>query len=1193
MPVRDGNARYAADGHRTALDPLDVLPGTGGRSHRDTPGPTDKPNGAGLADVPGDDTTTAVLAIGETVVGDAETLYDTDWYSISLVAGTSYQFNLTGIGAFDPLLNLRDAGGTLLLSHDDINYPANNNALITYTPTTSGDYFLEAVAPYNAGQYELTAAELAVVADDYAGDETTTGVAIVNGTVSGSGEAIGDDDWFAVTLTAGQVYQINLDGIAGFDPRLNLFDAAGTKVAVNDDIDYPAIVDSLLVFSPTATGTYYLSAEAPYNTGDYDLTIAEVTVADDHAGDVGTTGTIAVDGVAFGDLEFDGDTDWFAISLVAGQSYSFYAYPGAPGDAPLLGIHDSSGTLLASDTASGNLSYIHFTASTSGTYYVGAVDALSTASSYELNAWLDDFPDFAVVVDDVVVAGSTIDGSLEGSGDRDVFKLATEVGKSYVLAVDGAGLPGPGFDLVDYGPSIYGSQIDIASGVPLVFKAVSNSATLEITDSSGGFGAYGITFTETTIDDDHGDTAGEATAAAIGATYQGDIEAVFDNDVFSYLLDGGVAYTIEIGPDGAQPIGGYYYQIRDAGGAVFSEGFNSGLGGVDTSYFYPTESGAYVLDLFPYDLDDTGGYTVRLSDDPIAVSPVDSIDDGSAVGGNVIAYWFAEEGYAYPDVGAFDSADFTGEAWTDLGKTAIRSAFDAYEAVIDIQFVEVASEAEADFVLVDDWDTNVGGYFGAPDTAYAGLGVFDLLAPETQPEFADTLAVGGAFYEVLVHEIGHGLGLKHTHDTGPYFDGDRMLGVEQRPDLGFYELNQTAFTVMSYNEGWETGPNGALPSSVLDYGFQTGPAALDIAALHAKYAPNADYRSGNDVYGLDGANAVGTGYRTIWDTGGRDEIRYDGDLDAVIDLNAATLAYEPGGGGFVSYVAGVFGGVTIANGVVIENATGGGGDDRLVGNGFANVLRGEDGDDDLHGHGGNDKVHGGDGDDTLSGGAGNDLLNGGAGLDTANYADAESGVTVSLLKSGSQNTQGAGFDRLKGIENLTGSDFDDKLSGDFSANRLDGGGGDDQIDGGFGDDLIFGGDGNDSLKGEIGDDTLYGGAGDDDLRGGLGADTLGGGEGDDTLLGGLGPDVFIYRDGDGTDRIGDFVGDLTFLWWTIPGDVISLDVEGITSFAALVDTAYRDGRDTVFDFGGGDKLVVAKTRLSSLDADDFLFLAAA
>ena len=81
--------------------------------------------------------------------------------------------------------------------------------------------------------------------------------------------------------------------------------------------------------------------------------------------------------------------------------------------------------------------------------------------------------------------------------------------------------------------------------------------------------------------------------------------------------------------------------------------------------------------------------------------------------------------------------------------------------------------------------------------------------------------------------------------------------------------------------------------------------------------------------------------------------------------------------------------------------------------------------------------------DTLSGDGNNNTLDGGAGTDTVTYASAGAGVTVSLAISGAQNTGGAGTDTLLNFENLTGSAFNDTLSGDGNNNTLDGGAGTD------------------------------------------------------------------------------------------------------------------------------------------------------
>lgn len=77
-------------------------------------------------------------------------------------------------------------------------------------------------------------------------------------------------------------------------------------------------------------------------------------------------------------------------------------------------------------------------------------------------------------------------------------------------------------------------------------------------------------------------------------------------------------------------------------------------------------------------------------------------------------------------------------------------------------------------------------------------------------------------------------------------------------------------------------------------------------------------------------------------------------------------------------------------------------------------------------------------------------MNGGAGSDTADYADATSGVRLSLAGRKS------GGDTYVSIENLAGSGFNDRLTGDGAANVLTGQGGNDTIDGGRGDDTLLG-----------------------------------------------------------------------------------------------------------------------------------------
>lgn len=133
-------------------------------------------------------------------------------------------------------------------------------------------------------------------------------------------------------------------------------------------------------------------------------------------------------------------------------------------------------------------------------------------------------------------------------------------------------------------------------------------------------------------------------------------------------------------------------------------------------------------------------------------------------------------------------------------------------------------------------------------------------------------------------------------------------------------------------------------------------------------------------------NAAGTFYYSNWDAGGTDQILYERERDSLIDLRAATLQYEQGGGGRVSYADGIFGDSTIANGAIIEDARSGPGDDTLIGNAAANTLTAGAGNDLLRGGLGVDTLLGGLGDDWIEGGAGADVMTGGTGGDVFAFA---------------------------------------------------------------------------------------------------------------------------------------------------------------------------------------------------------------
>ncbi|WP_295401773.1 calcium-binding protein [uncultured Thiocystis sp.] len=191
---------------------------------------------------------------------------------------------------------------------------------------------------------------------------------------------------------------------------------------------------------------------------------------------------------------------------------------------------------------------------------------------------------------------------------------------------------------------------------------------------------------------------------------------------------------------------------------------------------------------------------------------------------------------------------------------------------------------------------------------------------------------------------------------------------------------------------------------------------------------------------------------------------------------------------------------------------------------------------------------------------GNNIIDGGGGVDTLSYQlltdsiAAYAAVTVSLASTSPQNTRGSGTDTITNIENLTGSQYNDRLTGNANDNVLDGSLGADALIGGDGNDTYYvdGADlvietsnsgSNDDVKSSvnfvlpafvenlelIGTGAIHGTGNnlDNTIFGNTGANLLDGMEGTDTLEGRAGNDTYlvdsfdtvIEENGGGTDLV--------------------------------------------------------------------------
>ena len=368
-----------------------------------------------------------------------------------------------------------------------------------------------------------------------------------------------------------------------------------------------------------------------------------------------------------------------------------------------------------------------------------------------------------------------------------------------------------------------------------------------------------------------------------------------------------------------------------------------------------------------------------------------------------------------------------GYTWTTTGLQVMQEAFNAWEAVIDVDFeyigyVDDYRKSTEVFIqpidimlsLHDNTFFNSSSIVGRglfPNTEFAdrivaseGNNTISYPQPEGDITFNiehpvfDMSNLGSNAFHIVLHEIGHALGLKHPHDGG-------LAGYTTYQDAGLSNLDDGFLTLMSYDP----------TSSIWQYGWASTPLPLDIIAAQTIYGANTTTHAGNTTHSLldDGL------LRTVYDVSGTDT------LDASNIDKGITLRLAQGNSTTVDTLSTVY----IAVNTVIENA---------IGTFFNDTIYGEKGDNNLQGWSGNDLIFGGLGDDLIFGQDGNDELQGGLGDD-----------------------------------NLQGGDGADLMAGQDGNDRLFGQNGNDQLQGGAGLDIFKGGSGNDTLYGGSGIDQAY------------------------------------------------------------------------------------------------------------------------
>ena len=397
----------------------------------------------------------------------------------------------------------------------------------------------------------------------------------------------------------------------------------------------------------------------------------------------------------------------------------------------------------------------------------------------------------------------------------------------------------------------------------------------------------------------------------------------------------------------------------------------------------------------------------------------------------------------------FGYSNFT--PFTAVEIAATRKALAYISSLTKITFVETTTDgAQLQFANGDltPYGAGVGGRATYSYNTSSGItqalvalsntGQASLSGSDFVPGSITANDIGGQGWQILLHEIGHALGLKHPFETNFAGDPNSLMPSSQ---------DHIVNTLMSYtvfrpsNVAIVTGNENGYSYSAASLKPQTY-GLFDIAAL--QYLYGAQETPGNKVYAFGPTSPI---FETIYDRGPNSTIDLSAFSQAcTIDMNPGAINALPikQAQPFEISLQDAYNGtaaLVIAYGSLIGRCIGGSGNDRITGNAGANLL------------------DGGAGGDALSGLAGNDTYV----VDTAadQVAEAKGGGTdtvgtlVSYALAAGQEIETLRLGAATGSRalNLTGNEFAQALIGNRGNNILDGGAGADVMTGAGGNDI--------------------------------------------------------------------------------------------------------------------------------------------
>ena len=267
--------------------------------------------------------------------------------------------------------------------------------------------------------------------NDLAATTATIGRVLVDESARGTiGPTSGDVDWFAVNLEKDTAYRIDQEGSPTnkgtlSDPILGpIYDDSANTVSIGND-DSGVGNNARIRFTPTATGTYYLSAGGNGATGTY-----RVSVKGPRSGDATLSALSVLDG---------------ATELVSGFAADTTTYTAS--------VANSVTTVTVSATENDSGAEAVITPEDSDTNTMGhqvSLDVGETTITVTVTAEDDSTEDYTVTVTRAdtdlaadtttgrVAVGESATGTISPKDDIDWFKVELEADTTYIIDVEGS-----------------------------------------------------------------------------------------------------------------------------------------------------------------------------------------------------------------------------------------------------------------------------------------------------------------------------------------------------------------------------------------------------------------------------------------------------------------------------------------------------------------------------------------------------------------------------------------------------------------------------------------------------------------------------------------------------------------------------------------------------------------------------------